>query len=84
MNAVIILYIGIILALIAYGIVMFILYKKDKGPFSPYVPPDLPNSFHPMGGTVKLTPQEQYDRCVQLLGESDPICQDQKSKLPDN
>lgn len=67
--------VALILILVIYVIILFEMYKGKWGIFAPYVAPNLPNSFHPLGGVVQLTPQERYQRCVNYLGISDPICE---------
>jgi len=59
-----------LLALIIYGIFLYEMYVQQKFIFTPYVPPPLENGFQPLGGIVKITPEQQYQRCVAILGFS--------------
>lgn len=52
-----------ILAIIAFGVFLYISYRQQKWVFAKYVPPPTPaNAFHPLGGVVPLTPDEQAAR----------------------
>ncbi len=57
-----------IFIIIVYAIFVLYAYIEKKFMFAPYMRPDLPNSFHPQGHTVHLTPAEQKQRQVQISG----------------
>lgn len=59
---------GLLVALVAYAIFLYVMYHQQKWIFAPYEQPPLKNGFQPNGKVTKLTPDEQAARKKQLLG----------------
>lgn len=58
----------VVFIIVAYLIFVLVAYIEQIFMFAPYKRPDLPNSFHPQGHTVHLTPDEQKRRQAQISG----------------
>ena len=60
--------IGLLVALVAYAVFLYVMYHRQEWIFSPYEAPPLPNGFQPNGRVTKLTPDEEAARRRQILG----------------